>query len=590
MIAAIQRKLARLKKAQAEPRAKHRKAVGLIYGRDDFPPPGTLAVLGLQHAIESASKVTLPVAALIALGAGAESVQTMILATLIVTGVCSILVASRNRIFGFGHLVPSAIISSFVAPSMIAMQAGGLKLVAGMTLLTGFVVVVLSRVLHRWRALFPPEVVGLIAFMVGASQVSLALSRFLGLNRLTDPLDPHYLLVATFTLALLAGLTVWGKGRVRLYSSAITLVAGYIVANAYGFVHADQWARVRSAPLLDFPRIHPPGLAFDSGLLLPFIVLGLSVAMKSAGDLAVSEKISDPDWKRADLRRGRSGMLTFGLGTMVSSLTGGFAVASSSSNVGLSAATAAATRYAGYSCGGILIALAFFPKLVSLLAIVPPPVAGAMFLLVVSYNLIAGMQIIMSRMMETRHTYIVGFSLLFGLGAENMSDLVAQAPEFLRPLLGSGLTVATVMVVVLNAIFHLGTSRKQTVRLEPTPDSIDTLCGFIEDFAAQWGARRDVVTRAVGAMTEFFESVIVNELVTVGDVEVSAFFDEYRLDFAIRYRGQMLEIPASRPHITIDSDPAEILRLSGYMLSRLADSVKTNFVGSVVQIDIHFDH
>ena len=44
---------------------------------------------------------------------------------------------------------------------MVAMEAGGLQLLAGMLLVTGLVVVLLSRVLHRWRVLFPPEVVGL---------------------------------------------------------------------------------------------------------------------------------------------------------------------------------------------------------------------------------------------------------------------------------------------------------------------------------------------------------------------------------------------------------------------------------------------
>jgi hypothetical protein len=73
-------------------------------------------------------------------------------------------------------------------------------------------------------------------------------------------------------------------------------------------------------------------------------------------------------------------------------------------------------------------------------------------------------------------------------------------------------------------------------------------------------------------------------------VEVAAFFDEYRLDFSIRYRGHMLDIPTSRPQITIDSDPSDILKLSGYMLSRLADSVKSNSQSGVTQIDIHFEH
>jgi xanthine permease XanP len=127
-----------------------------------------------------------------------------------------------------------------------------------------------------------------------------------------------------------------------------------------------------------------------------------------------------------------------------------------------------------------------------------------------------------------------------------MPQLAAQLPGFARPIFSSGLTVATVMVVLLNALFHLGARRRQKIELAPEPESIIALCEFVEDFSALWGARREVVTRAVGAMTEFLESVIGNGLVRSDDVEVSAFFDAYRLDFTIRYRGQALEIPASR--------------------------------------------
>jgi NCS2 family nucleobase:cation symporter-2 len=367
------------------------------------------------------------------------------------------------------------------------------------------------------------------------------------------------------------------------------VVAGYITANAFGFIGPEQWARVSKAALVDFPRIHPPGLAFDARLIVPFVVLGLSAAMKSAGDLTICEKISDPDWKRADLRRGRPALLTFGVGTMLSSALGGFTVVSSSSNIGLAAATGATSRYIGYACGAILMGLAFFPKLVALIAIVPAPVAGAMFLLVVSYNLIAGMQIIMSRMMETRHTYIIGLSLLFGLAADAFPSGFAGLPAWLRPLFASGLTLATTMVVFLNAIFRIGASRRQRIELEPTPESIGPLCHFVEEFGASWGARREVVARAVSALTEFFELVAVNEL-AVGNVQVAAFFDEYRLDFAIRYRGALLEIPSQRPQVSLDSGPEEMLRLSGYLLGRLADSLKAKHTAGLTEIEIHFDH
>lgn len=587
MIGAVRTKLTAFK-ARPIPPESARKPVGLIYGRDDLPPPRTTAMLGVQHAAESASKLTLPAAVLVAVNADPAAMETMIAATLIASGICCLLVGSNRKPFGFGHLAPAAILSSFVAPSLVAAKLGGLPLVAGMTLVTGAFVAVLSHLLYRWRYLFPPEVVGLIAFMVGASQASLAVSRFLGLSRANQSPEPNHLFVASLTLMVLASLTVWGKGHLRLFSSVITVVFGYSLAAYFGFIQPEQWARVQTAAFIDFPRLTPPGIAFDAGLLLPFAVLGLSAAMKGAGDLTVCEKISDADWKYADLKRGSSALLTFGLGTMLSSVFGGFAVMSSSSNIGLSAATAATSRYINYTCGVVLIGLAFFPKLVAMIAMVPPPVAGAMFLLVVSFNLIAGMQIIMSRMMETRHTYIIGLSLLFGLSADAIPGAYANLPDWLRPLFASGLTLATTLVVLLNAVFRIGMSRRRSIEIEPGPQSAGRLCDFIEEYGAQWGARRDVLSRAVSAMLEFYESLTINELAT-GVITVTAFLDEHRLDFTIGYRGEPLEIPKERPRLTLDSDGAAVRSMSGYMLSRLADSVESKHSAGLTEIKVRFD-
>src|SRR5262245_60996368 len=249
MISIIQARLARARnKARSQEPSK--KPVGLIYGRDDIPPLATTLLLGLQHAAESASKVALATGVLVAIGAPAEAIETMIAATLICSGLCCILIAQKAKPFGYGYLAPAAIMSSFVAPSLVAARTGGLPLMAGMTLVTGTCVIVLSRVLHRWRFLFPPEVVGLIAFMVGASQATLAVSRFVGLgDRMDQTPDPNYLFVAALTLGLLASLTVWGKGWLRLFSSMITVIFGYVAAAKFGFIGAQQWALVEQAAL-----------------------------------------------------------------------------------------------------------------------------------------------------------------------------------------------------------------------------------------------------------------------------------------------------------------------------------------------------
>jgi xanthine permease XanP len=495
-------------------------------------------MLGLQHAVESATKVTVPIALLGAVGASGAQLETMIESTLIVSGVASILVSSRLRWVGFGHLLPAAIFSSFVAPAVMATRVGGLPLLAGMTLITALSVSLMSWLMPRWRSLFPPEVVGLIAFMVGASQASLAVTRFLGMEHLDQSPKLGHMVIASGSLALLAALTVWGKGKLRLFSTLLTLVAGYTVCIFAGMINAAPWQRVYDARWLDLPHFSPPGFAFNSGLILPFIVLGLSSALKTSGDLTICEKISDADWKRTDLKSGSSAVLCFGLGSALSATLGGFALGSSSSNVGLSAATGAVSRRIGYACGGALILLAFFPKVVALIAAAPPPVVGAMFLLVVSYNLIAGMQIIMSRMMEARHTYIIGLSLLFGMTADAIPGAFRDLPEWLRTFLSSGLTLATIMVVLLNLVFRIGTSKRHSITLTPGSEDVDKIYDFMEDSGSQWGARREVVERATSALVECYEMLSGEELAE-GPITVEASFDEFSLDLQVRYPGSL---------------------------------------------------
>ncbi len=567
-----------------------RKPANIIYATDDTPPTGTLLVLGLQHAVESASKVTLPIAVLAAVGASGEQLETMIVATLVVSGLASILVASRLPYVGFGHLLPSAIFSSFVAPAVMATRIGGMALLSGMTVVTAVSVALFSRMLPRWRFLFPPEVVGLIAFMVGASQASLAVQRFLGMEKFDQIPGLAHIMVASGSLALLAALTVWGKGWLRLFSTLITLGLGYAVCVQMGLVTPELWARVGTAPWIGLPHLTHPGFAFDPQLIVPFVVLGLSSALKTSGDLTISEKISDADWKRTDIKAGSAAVLCFGLGSLASGMLGGFALGSSSSNVGLSAATGAVSRKIGYACGALLILLAFFPKLVALIQAAPPPVVGAMFLLVVSYNLIAGMQIIMTRMMEARHTYIIGMSLLFGLTADAIPGAFRGLPEWLGTLLSSGLTLATLMVVVLNVLFRIGSAKKHSITVQPASDDVEKLYSFMEESGGDWGARREVEERAVSALVEAYELVSGEELAN-GPLMVEASFDEFNLDLVVRYQGRLPEREAPR---TIGAAVAVAERSTSSMatmlLYRMADRVRMKNSGANCEIELHFDH
>ena len=87
----------------------------------------------------------------------------------------------------------------------------------------------------------------------------------------------------------------------------------------------------------------------------------------------------------------------------------------SSANVGLSIATGATSRRIGFACGGILIVLAFVPKLAVLFAIMPSPVIGALLFFAASFMIVAGVQILTSRMMDARKTFVVGVVSCLGV-------------------------------------------------------------------------------------------------------------------------------------------------------------------------------
>jgi len=86
----------------------------------------------------------------------------------------------------------------------------------------------------------------------------------------------------------------------------------------------------------------------------------------------------------------------------------------------------------------------------------PAPVAGAIVIFVVCFMIMAGVQIILSTKPDTRMTFVIGISLAFGLSVDLIPELYMHAPNWLRPLFGSSLTLATVLAVILHQIFRIG--------------------------------------------------------------------------------------------------------------------------------------
>ena len=190
-----------------------RKPANLLYGVDDTPSPSVVLVLGLQHFVAASGASVFAVAIVRGIGGTTEQAELLVQVSLLVAGIGTILQALRTGPVGSGYLCPHVCGPSYLPASLLAAKTGGLSLMLGMTVLAGCFEALFSRVLPRLRAIFPPEMVGLVVMVVGLSLLPIAVSGFVGITA-TDPVsEVREILVAGLTLGVMVGLSVWGTGR-----------------------------------------------------------------------------------------------------------------------------------------------------------------------------------------------------------------------------------------------------------------------------------------------------------------------------------------------------------------------------------------
>jgi xanthine permease XanP len=204
--------------------------------------------------------------------------------------------------------------------------------------------------------------------------------------------------------------------------------------------------------------------------------------------------------------------------------------------------------------------------------------------------ILAGIQMITSRMLDARRIFVVGIALIFGLSVDIVPGLYRDVPNQIQPLFSSSLAVSTVFVVVLNLLFRIGVTKRQVLELTPGVDGSQKIFEFMETQGSIWGARREVIMRATAALNEFVESAAGLGLVN-GKIQAEVSFDEFNLDLDIHYDGQLMEFPSWRP--TEDAllvDEKAIIGLSGFLIRQYADRVWSEVVNGRCRVQLHFDH
>jgi xanthine permease XanP len=100
-----------------------------------------------------------------------------------------------------------------------------------------------------------------------------------------------------------------------------------------------------------------------------------------------------------------------------------------------------------------------------LLACVPK--VGAALVFNGASMLVGGIQIVMSRPVKMRSTFIVGISLLFALSRRVYPEFFTLLPSWTNAFTDSILSIAVVVCVLLNLAFLIGERRTEIMVLEP---------------------------------------------------------------------------------------------------------------------------
>lgn len=567
-----------------------KKPANLLYDVDESPGAGTLILLGFQHIFLISIAFVFPVLIVDAIDGTSADARQIISVSMLITGIATILQGLQRGLVGSGYLCPLLNGPAFLSASVLAGKTGGLSLIFGMTFLGGLFEALFSRLVTRMRAIFPTEVTGTIVTMVGIEIIPFGVSRFFGADATDQLFNPPAILAAVMTLGAMMGFTVWGKGKLRLYAVLIGMLIGYTSAWLLGLFRPEDLAEIAHSPWLSWPSPGAFGMSFDLLLVIPFLVAALSSALKTVGDLTTCQKINDAAWKRPDMQSISRGVLASATGNLLSGLAGALGQSSSSSNIGLSIATGVTSRTVSYATGGLLILLAFLPKIAAIFVIMPPPIMGATLIFSASFMVMAGIQIMLTRMIDARKTFIIGTSIVFGLSVEFHLGIYQDFPAWLQPFFQSSLSLTALSAIILNLLMRIGIAKTARIDLVPGEDASDQVFAFMVNQGGLWGAMPDVIYRAAAASNEILESVTAAGIAQ-GPLHLVARFDEYNLDIEIVYAGAMLVIPPTQPSAEdIRALPQGPLMLSGFLIRQIADQVDTEIKEGLCHIRLHYDH
>jgi NCS2 family nucleobase:cation symporter-2 len=421
---------------------------------DERLPLARLFTLGLQHVLVMyAGAVAVPLIIGGALRMSIDQVAFLINADLFACGVATLIQTIGVWRFGLRLPIMMGVTFSAVTP-MIAIGTNpelGLLDIYGATIISGIIGILIAPAIGKLLRLFPPVVTGTVITVIGLSLMGVGINWAAGGFGNPDYGNPEDLGVALAVLLCILCITRYVRGFLGNIAVLLGILFGTLVALPLGKL---SFAGLGDTPWFGLVMPFHWGMPrFDLIAIATMTLVMVVTFIESTGMfLAVGDIVGRPVDRETLVR----GLRADGLGTVIGGMFNTFPYTSFSQNVGLVGMTGVKSRWVCAAGGVILIALGLFPKMAQVVASVPPFVLGGAAIVMFGMVTATGIKILATvDLAKNRHNlYVIAISIGMGMIPVASDKFFSRLPQALEPLLHSGILLASITAVLLNAHFN----------------------------------------------------------------------------------------------------------------------------------------
>ncbi|RYG73466.1 purine permease [Lentibacillus lipolyticus] len=410
------------------------------------------ATLSLQHLLAMyAGAILVPLIVGQSLGLTSEQLTYLVGIDILMSGVATILQVVRNRYFGIGLPIVLGCTFTAVGPMIAIGGEYGISAIYGSIIVSGIIVLFISRFFGKLVRFFPPVVTGTVVTIIGITLIPVAINNMGGGEGANDFGSMTNISLAFGTLAFIILLYRFSTGFIRSIAILLGLAAGTLAAAVMGRV---DFAAVGDASYVHMIKPFYFGMpTFEWSAIVTMTLVAIVSLVESTGVYFALSDITEKDLNEEDLTRGYRAE---GLAVLLGGIFNAFPYTAFSQNVGLMQMTGVKSLRVILITGFMLVTLGLIPKIAAVTTIIPTSVLGGAMVAMFGMVIAQGIKMLSTVITESaENAMIVACSVGMGLGVTVVPELFQQFPSGIQILTSNGIVAGSVTAIVLNIVFNM---------------------------------------------------------------------------------------------------------------------------------------